>query len=151
MKFELAFRARIDLAPPVNCGPIQSGFRRIIAITGGEVSGPHLVGKVLPIGADWNVAFRNGTSHISARYLIETEDGVVISLLNEGIARISSENIESIAQGNPADPEGWYVRTHPQFEAPDGPYEWLNTSMFFCSMDPVISPEFLHLNFYELT
>lgn len=150
MQFELAFNARIDLAPPITSGPVQTGFRRIIPITGGEVLGPKVKGKVLPIGADWNVAFRDETSHISARYMIETDDGVVISILNEGISRLSSDNIQSIGEGRPIDPAGWYVKTHPRFEAPEGPYDWLNKSMFFCHMEPVTNPAFLNLQFFEL-
>jgi hypothetical protein len=38
--------------------------------------------------------------------MIETDDGVVIAILNEGICRVSPEVLENISQGSPVDPEG---------------------------------------------
>jgi hypothetical protein len=35
-----------------------------------------------------------------------------------------------LTRGEPVDPALVYCRTTPQFEAPTGPYEWLNRSVF---------------------
>lgn len=38
-----------------------------------------------------------------------------------------------LAGGEPVDPSAYYFRTVPEFIAPVGPYEWLNSSIFICS------------------
>jgi len=39
--------------PPEIIGPTPEGLRLNVYISGGEVTGPRLQGKVLPVGADW--------------------------------------------------------------------------------------------------
>lgn len=48
------FTAEVALGPVVEVGRTPTGFRRVIPIVGGTVSGG-LEGQVLPGGADWNV------------------------------------------------------------------------------------------------
>lgn len=39
----------------------------------------------MPLGADWNLVRADGSETVSARYLIRTHDGVLLSVLNEGV------------------------------------------------------------------
>ena len=48
---ELITRVRATLAEPLELGHTPWGRRRVIGITGGEVDGPLLRGRVLPGGA----------------------------------------------------------------------------------------------------
>lgn len=52
-RLELIFAANVLVGPPLDCGDVGKGARRIVPITGGEFLGPSIRGKVLPGGADW--------------------------------------------------------------------------------------------------
>jgi hypothetical protein len=41
--------------------------------------------------------------------------------------------MERMARGEAVDPALVYCRTVPLFEAPAGPYQWLNASVFVCT------------------
>jgi len=100
-------------------GDSKLGKRQLIPITGGEFSGPNIKGRVLPGGADWQLTRADGVTEIEARYTIQTDDGVNISVVNCGMALY------------PPRFEQMYVRTTPQFEAPnDSAYAWLNRNIF---------------------
>jgi hypothetical protein len=144
------FTARVDLAPPISVGKVPEGYRRVIPILGGHFTGERLHARVLPIGADWNIVRPNGMGFLSARYLLETDDGVTISILNEGCFRADENAIEDVIDGEVADSSRWYVKLNPRFEAPRGEYEWLNRSTFVCDLHPITSPEFIAMTFYEV-
>jgi Protein of unknown function (DUF3237) len=65
-----------------------------------------------------------------ARYSIRAGDGVEIAITNRGLRRASPEVMERMARGEAVDPALVYCRTVPTFEAPAGPYAWLNASVF---------------------
>jgi hypothetical protein len=119
LQTEFVFQARVTCDPVVVIGDSKQGKRQLVPITGGEFSGPNIKGRVLPGGADWQLIRPDGVLEIVARYTIQTEDGVIISVTNSGIAVY------------PPLAEHVYVRTTPEFEAPrDGAYAWLNRSVF---------------------
>src|ERR1700722_12854791 len=74
-RLELIFAADVSVGPPLDCGDVGKGARRIVPITGGEFSGPNLRGKVLPGGADWQILRGDGVSELEARYTLQTDDG----------------------------------------------------------------------------
>lgn len=76
---------RVQIGPGTVLGPTLSGTTTVIPIVGGEVEGPGWKGKVLPGGADWNTALRDNLIEFSARYQFVTDEGVLISVFNEGI------------------------------------------------------------------
>ena len=53
--------------PPEVIGPTPDGLRLNIYITGGEVQGPCLSGKVLPVGADWLTIRSDGVGILDIR------------------------------------------------------------------------------------
>lgn len=64
-----AFELRAKVADPVIIGQVPHGLRRIVAITGGTVSGPGLQGEVVPnSGADWQMIQPDGFSELDTRY-----------------------------------------------------------------------------------
>ena len=127
---ELAFSARIELAPPLEQGQVDGGRRRFIAITGGKVSGPLLTGVVLPGGGDWQTILPGGLTTIEARYFLKADDGTVIEITNPGVRTASAEVIERLARGEDVDPGAYYFRTTPRFVVTGGQYEWLRRSVF---------------------
>lgn len=113
LRDELVFTVEVEVGDVVEVGRTSTGFRRVIPILGGTVSGG-LEGQVLPGGADWNTTRPDGTVHLWARYELRTADGAVVSVINEAI------------HGAGASP----ILTRPMFEVgEDGP-TWLATGYF---------------------
>ncbi|MEV6347630.1 DUF3237 domain-containing protein [Actinoplanes sp. NPDC051851] len=127
LSLEPAFTLTVDLAEAREVGKTHAGFRRVIPITGGTVSGPLLTGEVLPGGADWNVVRPDGAIHVWARYEIRTSDGAVVSIVNEGLGFFSQEERAS----SPSMP------TRPVFEVPEGGPMWLATGFFLGELRPL--------------
>jgi hypothetical protein len=125
----------IDVAvgPIRDLGPMPRGRRRIIQILGGTVRGPRIEAEVVPGGADWQYVRSDGILELVARYSILTSDGVEIAITNRGLRRASPEVMERMSRGEPVDPALVYFRTVPVFEAPAGPYDWLNSSVFIAT------------------
>ena len=99
------------------------GFRRVIPIIGGRFEGPELRGIVLPGGADWNLRRSDDVAEVWARYTLQTDDGILISVINAGLAH-----------GAPGTPER-YARTSPSFEVSHERYAWLTRSVFVGTLE----------------
>jgi hypothetical protein len=124
------FDIEAEVAPVRDLGAMPHGRRRIVPILGGSVKGPRLQAEVMPGGADWQYARGDGVVELVARYSIRTGDGVEIAVTNRGLRRAASEIMARMARGEAVDPALVYCRTTPQFEAPAGPHDWLNASVF---------------------
>ena len=85
LELRLLARVRARIGDLLEAGDVPGGRRRVIPILGGTVEGPELFGSVLPLGADWNLVRSDGRESVSARYLIRTDDGILLSVLNEGV------------------------------------------------------------------
>lgn len=131
---ELAFRARLDFAegPRTRFAPADKKFSRgFVGLAGGEVSGPRLAGKVVPnSGGDWPRIWESGLIEFEAHYMLEADDGTPIYIHNSGIAWSNPGVLAKIEAGEEVAPEDNYVRITPRFEAPAGPHEWLNRTIF---------------------
>lgn len=128
---------RVDIDQPYVVGEIGTGLREMIPIRGGRVEGPLLSGRVLPGGADWCLTRGDGLIEIWARYTIETDDGVLISVLNPGIAR--------------QDAAGDFVgRTTPQFEVAPGSFAWLREHVFVGTLKTNAAGTDVALSFFRV-
>ena len=67
------------------------------------------------------------------RAVIETDDGALIQIRNKGLRHGPPEVMDRLRRGEEVDPAEYYFRTVPEFIAPEGPYDWLNRSIFVCS------------------
>jgi hypothetical protein len=121
---------RITVAFPIEVGATGSGFRRVITITGGEVTGPRLRGRILPAGADFQVIRSDNVAELEARYVIETDDCALIYVVNRGLRHGPTEAMEKLRRGEPVDPDLIYFRSSPQFETAAEPYAWLTRHVF---------------------
>lgn len=110
----------VEIAEPIDAGRIRAGQRLIIPITGGTVTG-RISGHVVPGGADWAIARDDGTTLVSATYALRTDDGVILTVFNQGSLR-----------GDDATPGITACR----IEAPQGPYFWLNDVPIVGSLVP---------------
>lgn len=121
---EFAFEETVTLKKAIPVGMTALGKRNIIPITGGTIKGPNISGTVMPGGWDWQLTRADGCTQISADYMLRTDDGVVINVVNKGV-------ICPPKDGKPA-----AVRTQPVFEPPLGKYEWLGQSVFVGTLVP---------------
>ena len=114
-------------------GEIGHGVRRIIPITGGEVRGEGISGKVLPFGADFQIIRPNELIELEAKYAFETDDGAVVYVENKGIRFGPLDLLQKLKRGEPVDPKLIYFRTVPRFETGSEKYRWLMESLFIGS------------------
>jgi hypothetical protein len=92
------------------------GERTVFDVTGGSFHGPALSGQVLASGGDWLIRTPAG-SQLDVRLLLETGDGTTLLFRYGGRASQRSGQPRIEVAGN--------------FEAPDGPYAWLNQVQAF--------------------
>lgn len=119
---EFAFSIFATIEGVLTVGETATGQVRAIPITGGEVVGEGIAGRVIPGGADWQRTRSDGVTEIEATYAIELSDATLVKVVNRGLI------VPAASAGAPA-----YFRTAIEFMAPNGPYEWLNEAIFLCS------------------
>ena len=124
---QFAFAETVTLGADVHPGATALGERNLVPITGGTFEGPGIKGVILPGGWDWQLRRADGCTQIRADYMLRTDDGVVINVVNTGVSCRSKDH-------------GAVVRTHPVFEAPLGKYDWLSQSAFIGTLDPAVLP-----------
>jgi len=127
---ELVFEIRAEIGRILSGGPGKLGERLHIPITGGDVAGPRLAGRILPGSSDWALVRRDGASMVSASYTIEAEDGTPIYVHNEGLRVASPEVARRLRAGEDVAPSEYYFRSAPRFDAPLGLHDWLMDSIF---------------------
>ena len=133
-ELEFVYEAGGELEPPREIGAVYDGARRIIAIrAGGYVKGPRITGKLMGNSADWQLTRSDGVTVADALYAIETDDGALIQIRNKGLRHGPAEVMDRLRRGEEVDPGEYYFRTVPEFIAPEGPYDWLNKSIFVCA------------------
>jgi hypothetical protein len=149
LELKLAFRLDVELDPPIEIQETPMGYRRVIPITGGRFTG-RIQGEILPGGADWNIVRHDGIVHLWARYTLKTDDGVYISILNEGFQRGPADTMERILAGKPIETSQWYSRTTPRFEVSGEKYRWLNETIFVGNLLPPTRPDGVSIEVYEV-
>jgi hypothetical protein len=89
LEADLVMILSVEIGPFMTVGNGAEGYLNIIPITGGtfkcaDNNGTYVNGIILPGGADWNTRKSETLSHVFAKYSIQTEDGVLINVENEG-------------------------------------------------------------------
>lgn len=132
-RLEFVYAASASLGEPITIGETPEGIRRIIPILSGTIDGPHIKGRILGGGSDWQVLRPDGVTVAVATYAMEAEDGTVIQIRNRGLRHGPADVMHRLATGAPVDPADYYFRTVPEFIAPIGAYDWLNKHIFLCA------------------
>ncbi len=127
------FTITAKIAEVTTAGELGHGVRRIIPITGGEVRGDDVNGKVLPFGADFQIIRPNELIDLEARYAFETDDGAVVYVENRGMRFGPVDLLLKLKRGEPVDPKLIYFRTVPKFETGAEKYRWLMEHIFVAS------------------
>lgn len=120
-KAHLVWTAAVDIAPRESLGRGPGGERWIVPITGGRFWGEAgfegLRGKVRAGGADRQLLRPDGIKELQALYEMETDDGAVLTILNEVV-------IDETVQ-----PQR-YAMSRIRVTAPEGPHAWMNRRLF---------------------
>jgi hypothetical protein len=130
LQTKYVFTITAEIAEVTTAGDIGHGVRRIIPITGGEVRGDEVNGKVLPFGADFQIIRQSELIELEARYAFETDDGTVVYVENRGIRFGPVDLLLKLKRGEPVDPKLIYFRTVPRFETGAEKYRWLMEHIF---------------------
>jgi hypothetical protein len=147
-ELKFVFEVRVAVGSPIDVGETRNGRRRIIPIVSGTVSGPRLQGTVREGGSDWQHLQPDGLTELVARYLIEASDGTLITVVNRGVRRGPPEVMARLIAGEKVDPSLVYFRAIPTMEAPPGPHDWLNRSIFVTAGER--SPDAVVIRFFEV-
>ncbi len=125
-KLELLCEYYATLKPPVVVGNGPYGMRQIFDVTGGEVSGPRLRGRVLPSGADWILIGADGVGRLDVRATIETHDGANVYVSYTGVLHMTGEVMQAVSGGGFTEFGETYFYVSPRFETGDPRYAFLN-------------------------
>jgi hypothetical protein len=124
------FTITAHIGAVTSAGAIGHGVRRIIPITGGDVRGEAVNGKVCAFGADFQIIRPSEMIELEARYAFETDDGAVVYVENKGIRFGPVALLQRLNRGESVDPGLIYFRTVPRFETGAAKYRWLMESLF---------------------
>ena len=70
-------------------------------ITGGELTGPKVHGKLRPVGADWLTIRTDGVGILDVRATIETQDEALIYSSYTGVGDLGEDGYDKFLQGDP--------------------------------------------------
>lgn len=116
------------LAAPEVIGPVAEGVRVNFYITGGELQGPGLKGKLRAVGADWLTIRPDGVGVLDVRTTIEMDDGALIDAAYRGIADFGEDGLDRFVRGEL--PPTIALRTMPVLRSAHPDYRWMQRTVF---------------------
>lgn len=129
-----ALDLQVDVATPIEVGQTGFGQRRLIPILGGAAQASAERGgwqaRVMPGGADFQLVIAGRSAQLDARYVLETDGGDRIFVVNHAMRSGPPELIEKLARGEPVDPALIYFRCVPTFEVAAPSLAWLAERIF---------------------
>lgn len=132
-QLEFAFELRIQVSLLPEVGKTGKGTRKMVALTGGSFEGPDIKGTIVPGGYDWQLIRTDGVVEIDARYVLQTDESAMITIVNTGIRHAAPEVMQQLAKGEEVNPTLYYFRSVPVFETSDPKYEWLTKNIFIAN------------------
>jgi len=115
----------VTLAQPFEMiGETPVGLRLNAYVTGGEVTGPRLRGRLLSVGGDWLTVRPDGVGVLDVRATIETHDGALIYVTYNGVLEFGADGYQRMLGGNP--PLRAPIQAAPRFLTSHPDYLWLN-------------------------
>lgn len=120
----------VEAGPVRNLGTGRLGSRRIVPIAGGRVTGARLSGKILPGGADWLTINHQGVALLDARYALETDDGAIVEIVDQGYRHGPEAVMKSLVAGETVPPDAYYMRSSIRLETGHSDYAFVNRMVF---------------------
>lgn len=125
-----SFAARITVGEPIEIGQTGAGIRRVIPITGGMFEGKGFRGEVLPGGADYQLIRNDGVTEVVAHYVLRTDEGSLIYVVNQGYRHGPAEVMAKLLKGESVPDDSYYFKTTPVFETASDTHQYLNRTLF---------------------
>ena len=86
------FRLEATIGEALDLGDTAQGHRRIVPLTDGTFTGPHLNGKLLAgASADWQIVLPDGTALGDVRCTLETDGGDLLYVQSRGVRHGSAD------------------------------------------------------------
>lgn len=117
-----AFSIIAEVGPHLSLEQRDSELLAFIPITGGSITGD-VHGTVIPGGGDWCRTRADEAHQVEARYLIRTDTGDIIDVVNVGVVR----HLPGASGMNR--PMGYFQST-PRFRTSAPDLQWLTRSVF---------------------
>ena len=133
----------VEVGAPIEVGAVPGGLRRLIPISGGRC-----VGRVLPGGADFQLVTSATTARLEARYVLETDGGERIYVVNDAIRSAPAAVTARLLRGEPVDPADVYFRCLPRFETSAASLAWIAERVFVGV--GVRRPSVVEMRFFEV-
>jgi hypothetical protein len=105
-------------------GETPLGLRLNAYVTGGEVSGPRLRGRVLPVGGDWLTVRPDGVGVLNVRATMESHDGALVYIEYMGVMELGADGYQRVLRGDL--PARVPIQAAPRFLTAHPAYLWLN-------------------------
>jgi len=105
----MSFAAKIGEREVI--GPVSEGLLWNVHVTGGEVTGPKVFGKIRPLSGDWLTIRRDGVAILDVRLTIETNDGALIYVTYYGTMDRGEDGYEQALRGQSRPPTTYPHRT----------------------------------------
>lgn len=133
VNLEYAFTIRLETSGRIAFeGPMRS--RVFEPVSGGEVFGPKLTGRVVPqSGADFAT-----NNMMDAHLMLQASDGTWIYMNLIGY------------EHNVTDDGSAYFRVSPYFDTPVGPHEWLSKTVFIGKAERFHNPGYMLMHIHAL-
>jgi DNA-binding winged helix-turn-helix (wHTH) protein len=144
----LLFKAVVTLDTSMEWRPNALGARRLAIPVSGWFEGPLMKGEILPGSIDWQWLRFDNVTEFESQYALKTHDSVPIRVVIRGCRHGTPEAIECLAPGEMVNPVEYFYRATPIFEAPSGPYDWLNSGLFICTGERHLSSVVIY--FHEI-
>jgi Protein of unknown function (DUF3237) len=129
---EPVFTVAAKLGPLEDHGITRAGHRRVVPVTGGQVSGL-FDAEILPGGADWQLVHADGTVEIDTRYSARTADGEHVHFRTSGVRSGPPAVLAALLRGEPVDPSAYYFRLAVHLETAAPRLAMLERSLFVAS------------------
>lgn len=128
---EYLFSMDLTVGAPQMVGKGPDGHDlRVVAVTGGTVTGPALQGEILGgTAADWLRVEADGTAHIDVRLTIKAASGSLLYVQYSGIRTGKPEVLARLAAGEAVDPSEYYFRTTMRFQTGAADLAWMNRTL----------------------
>ena len=136
---EHLFSYRATIAAPEVIGPCPGDIRLNFPLTGGEVSGPKLSGKVKGGGADFATLRTDGVILVDVRGTLESDDGALIDIAYQGVLDLGADGYANFLKG--VMPPELKVRAA---------YQWLNRLQCFSIGEADLAKQEITYDVYAL-
>ena len=144
-KLEYAFDLHLQIGKPVDVGKTgPAGLRRVAPVVGGTLEGPGLKGKIQP-GADYQIIHADGLTEIDAHYVVETEKGELLYIVNRGVRHGPAEVLQKLNAGEKVDQSLIYFRTVISVETVAEGLEWMNRTIFVARGERLPNEAVIHV------